>query len=191
MVTNFFITQDGFFRGNGLIPYLIKEHGDEDINYKNVFTEVIRDVKRLHDVYILSMMDDGKITGRERIQLCREIDFLLGDLILIRLLLVKEGTMFHLNNPQHSLQLTFKINKARWEGFGNMGMVKSLKKQKIKEWIKSSYSTKLKRLISYSNKAMEDGKIDSHESEVLSNYIEKLMLGLIVARNDIYSARIS
>jgi hypothetical protein len=191
MVTNFFITKDGFFRGNGLIPYLTKENGDEEVNYQNVFPEIIRDVKRLHDVYVLSMMDDGKITGRERIQLCREIDFLIGDLILIRILLSESNKTFYLRNIHYSVQLTFNVNKARWDGFGNMGIVKSLKKKKVKEWISSSYSKKLRRLISYTNMALQDGNIDSHEAEILSSYIEKLLLGLIVARNDIYSAKLS
>ncbi|MCC5816615.1 MAG: hypothetical protein JJT78_17830 [Leptospira sp.] len=191
MVTNFFITKDGFFRGNGLIPFLTKENGNDEITYNDVFTEIIRDVKRLHDVYVLSMMDDGKITGRERIQLCREIDFLIGDLILVRIILSESNKTFYLSNRQYSVQLTFNINKARWDGFGNMGIVKSLKKKKVKEWISSSYSIKLKRLISYSNMALQDGKIDAHEAEILSSYIEKLLLGLIVARNDIYSAKLS
>lgn len=191
MVTNFFITQDGFFRGNGLIPFLTKELEDIKPSYENIFQEVIKDVKRLHDVYVLSMLDDGKITGRERIQLCREIDFLLGDLILLRIVLTEEKKMFYLTNHSYSLSLTFKIYKARWEGYGNMGMVKSLKKKKVKEWIVSSYSVKLKRLISYTKMAFNDGKVDAHESEKLSNYLEKLILGLIVARNDIYTAKLS
>lgn len=191
MVTNFYITQDGFFRGNGLIPFLTKELGDEKISFRNAFQEVIQDIKRLHDVYILSMIDDGKITGRERIQLCKEMDFLIGDLILLRLLLNPDREKFTIQIHNYALHLTFKIIKARWEGFGHMGHVKSLGLKKLRDWITKNYSVKVKRLVSYTNLALSNDRIDSHESEVLSHYIEKLILGLVVARNDIYTAKVS
>lgn len=174
-----------------MIQFLTKEIEFEKLTYEIVFQEVIRDVKRLHDVYVLSMLDDGKITGRERIQICREIDFLIGDLVLLRITLTNARDYFHLSNLQYSVSLTFKINKARWEAYGNMGVVKSVNKKRVKDWMKSSYSSKLKRLISYSNKALADNVIDPHESEILSSYLELLLLGLIVARNDIYSTHLS
>ena len=191
MITNFYIGSDGFFRGNGIIPFLAKEVTPEDLKYENVLQEVIHDVKRLHDVYILSMIDDGKITGRERIQLCKKIDFLLGDLILLRMITGTIQREFNLVHEKYNLKLCFRCVKARWEGYGSMGTIKGLATKKMKDWIKTSYSVKLKRLLDYSSLSLKDGKLNLHEAEMISSYIEKLIIGLILARNGIYTARIS
>lgn len=192
MVTNFFISQDGFFRGNGLIPYLTKNLQNSDVNFQSVFEEVIHDIKKVHNVYVLSMSDDGKITGRERIQLCKEIDLLIGDLILLRITLNENKEIFSLDIRKYSLYITFKINKARWEGFGNMGTIHSLRTKSIKDWIKQYYSIKIKRLVSYTSSAIKkNSKLEPHEAILISTCIEKLILALVVARNDIYSAKLS
>lgn len=192
MVTNFFISQDGFFRGNGLIPYLTKNLENSEVDFRSVFDEIIHNIKRVHNVYVLSMADDGKITGRERILLCKEIDLLIGDLVLLRLILNDNKDIFNLSIRKHSLYLTFKIHKARWEGFGNMGTIHSLTTTSIKDWVKNYYSTKIKRLVSYTSSALKKNvNLEPHEAIMISAYIEKLLLALVVARNDIYTAKLS
>lgn len=191
MVTSIYITSNGFFRGNGLIHYLTRDLIEEDIQYESVLNEVIRDIKRLHDIYILSIIDDGKITGRERLLVCKELDILIGDLILLRLILQENHKEFDLINRNKGTYLKFKVIKARWEGFGEIGENFNLEWKKIKEWVQNSYSIKLKALINYSKLALEDGKLEPHEKHILSVYIEKLLLAVILARDGIYTTKIS
>ncbi|WCL48243.1 hypothetical protein [Leptospira sp. GIMC2001] len=191
MVTNFNINKDGVFSGNGIVPYLVLDNDDKAIDFQNVFQEMLRDVKRLHDVYILSMMDDGKITGRERIQICREMDNFLGDMILLRVILSENRNFFNLTHSQYNVSLEFKILKQRWEATGSMGKVLGLNVSKFRDWMTTQFSKRLKTLLKYTKEALSDNELDVHEKSILISYIEKLIISVIIARHDIYSANLS
>jgi hypothetical protein len=191
MITNFSIASSGIFRGNGIIPFLIKHDERSEINFQNVFAEFLKDVKRLHDVYVISMVDDQKITGRERIALCKELDNMIGDLILLRIVLSDTKSHFYFQIPKASVAIEFKIVKQRWEAFGTMGQIHSLKMEKFKDWISVSFSKKLNTLVRYTKSALEDDVLDDHETSVLVTYLDRLLLGSIVARNGIFTTSIS
>lgn len=190
MVTNYTIDNDGYLKGNGIIPYLLKET-DDPITVENIFNEMLRDVRRLHDVYILTMADDGKITGRERFQICRELDNLLGDLILLRVLVSGNRNFFDLTIGLNNQFITFKILKQRWEAEGNLGKIKKLNFKKFKFWLTKYFSVRLNRFVTFMQPKLKLASIQDVDKMLMHSYLDKIILSTIISRNDIFSARIS
>ncbi|MCG9873208.1 MAG: hypothetical protein MH321_00300 [Leptospiraceae bacterium] len=190
MVTNFTIDTDGNFKGNGVIPYLLNE-SDEPITIVSVFNEMLKDVRRLHDVYILTMSDDGKITGRERFQICRELDNLLGDLILLRVLVSGNRNFFDLMLGINNEFVTFRILKQRWESEGNLGSVKKLNFTKFQVWLTKYFSVRLSRFVTFMQPKLKLMNLEEVDKIQMHSYLDKIILSTIISRNDIFSTRIS
>lgn len=190
MVTNYTIDENGFFSGNGLIPFLLRE-SEDPITVQIVFNEILRDVKKLHDVYILTMSDDKKIIGRERFQICKELDNLLGDMVLLRLMLSGSKNSFDISFGNHSEHIQFKILKDRWSGEGNFGEFRKLNFDKFQYWLTKFFSQRLNHLIQFLQPKLNKLKLHEEEKIQSYSYLDKLIVSVIISRNDIYTARLS
>ena len=167
---------DGSWSGRGKFPTTLKDMSDIS---KWVF-KFFMEFNEVGNKYSQYMANDGVLVGQEKVNLVKELDDVIGGLILFRSYMSgnKEDKITSLDN-KYGYTFIFSYDELRWDGSGKILNKYVFNIKNFKDWY-NTVMVKLKEIFTKYLDCIKDEVFDKKDADYIYLLIDFIIFDIIV-----------
>jgi hypothetical protein len=178
---------DGSWSGRGKFPTTLKDMSDIT---KWVF-KFFMEFNEVGNKYSQYMANDGVLVGQEKVNLVKELDDVIGGLLLFRSYIsgVIEGNITSLEN-KFGYTFIFSYDELKWDGSGKIMNKYVFNIKNFKEWY-NSVMIKLKEIFTRYLDSIKDKVLDDDDANKVYLLIDFIIFDIVVIEKKLMTTGIN
>jgi hypothetical protein len=167
---------DGSWNGKGKFPVTLKDMTD----ISKWVVRFFREFNEVGEKYSQYMANDGILVGQEKVNLVKELDEIIGGLLLFRSYIsgIAEGRIVSLDN-NFGYTFNFNYDSLGWDGSGKINNKYVFNIKNFKDWY-NAVMLKLKEIFSKYLNSIRDQVLDESETKTVYLLIDFIIFDIIV-----------
>ncbi len=150
----------------------------EQESLASCFRRTVESFRKVEEMYLRAVSNDGKIIGGERVTVLDEIDNFLNFLVLLYgLLFVKKGEEYHISikDDLKDIYVNFTVRGGRWTSDGRLTEDIVRPAGSFRAIFTDRLAPEMSRFLSDYKTVFADGKLEEAESLRLKNDLRRIM----------------
>jgi hypothetical protein len=178
---------DGSWSGKGKFPVNLKD-------MSNISKWVVRFLHEFHEVgdkYSEYISNDGILVGQEKVNLVKELDDVIGGMILFRSYIVNDnkGVLYSMENKYNS-EFVFNYDSLGWDGYGKLLNKYVFNIKNFKDWY-NAMMFKLKEVFTKYLNSIRDEVLSAEEIKNIIILLEIIIFDIIIIEKKLVTSDIN